>query len=413
MGRLGVFITITVIVLLLDIYIFYATKGFLKRWNPDVQLAFKIFYWLISILPLVIVFIYGKGGREHPSGDVLKWASAFLFILFSAKLIFAIFLGIDDFWRLIKWASGKLFPESAPNLERQKFLVTTGALFAGSLFSLLSFGIIKGAHNYKVRTRRIAINGLPTALEGLKIVQISDIHSGSFWNKKAVADGIQKINDLNPDLIFFTGDLVNDKAKEFEPVKILFAQLKAKYGIFSVLGNHDYGDYAIFPDEEGLTKEQNLSNLMNHQKSIGWKLLNNENEIIEIAGEKVAILGVENWSAHLRFPKYGDLKKAYENTQEAALKLLLSHDPSHWQAEIVKNFNDIAITFSGHTHGMQFGIDSKYYRWSPVQYQYKEWADLYAEKNQYLYVNRGFGYIGYPGRVGFYPEIAEIILTSA
>lgn len=413
MGRLGVFITITVIVLLLDIYIFYATKGFLKRWNPDVQLAFKIFYWLISILPLVIVFIYGKGGREHPSGDVLKWASAFLFILFSAKLIFAIFLGIDDFWRLIKWASGKLFPESAPNLERQKFLVTTGALLAGSLFSLLSFGIIKGAHNYKVRTRRIAINGLPTALEGLKIVQISDIHSGSFWNKKAVADGIQKINDLNPDLIFFTGDLVNDKAKEFEPVKNLFAQLKAKYGIFSVLGNHDYGDYAIFPDEEGLTKEQNLSNLMNHQKSIGWKLLNNENEIIEIAGEKVAILGVENWSAHLRFPKYGDLKKAYENTQEAALKLLLSHDPSHWKAEIVKNFNDIAITFSGHTHGMQFGIDSKYYRWSPVQYQYKEWADLYTEENQYLYVNRGFGYIGYPGRVGFYPEIAEIILTSA
>jgi uncharacterized protein len=413
MGRLSVFITISVIVLLLDIYIFYATKGFLKRWNPDVQLAFKIFYWLISLLPLVIIFIYGKGGREHPSGDLLKWASAFLFILFSAKLIFAIFLGIDDFWRLIKWASGKLFPESAPNLERQKFLVTAGAILAGSLFSILSFGIIKGAHNYKVRTRRIGINGLPTALEGLKIIQISDVHSGSFWNKKAVADGIQKINDLNPDLIFFTGDLVNDKAKEFESVKNLFAQLKAKYGIFSVLGNHDYGDYAIFPDEEGLTKEQNLSNLMNHQKSIGWKLLNNENEIIEIAGEKLAIIGVENWSAHLRFPKYGDLKKAYENTQEAALKLLLSHDPSHWQAEILKNFNDIAITFSGHTHGMQFGIDSKYYRWSPVQYQYKEWADLYTEKNQYLYVNRGFGYIGYPGRVGFYPEIAEIILTSA
>jgi predicted MPP superfamily phosphohydrolase len=411
MGRLGVFLMISAIVLLVDIYVFYGIKHLIRRWTPETQIILKIAYWIISLAPIVILFIFGKGGKEHPSTDLLKWSSTFLFILFAGKLIWALFLSIDDFWRLIRWFSGKVGWKESPDLGRKNFLITTGALFAGGLMSALGYGIVKGAHNYRVRTRKIGINGISEALKGLKIVQISDIHSGSFWNKKAVQDGVNKINELQPDLIFFTGDLVNDKAKEFEGVKEIFSQLKAKYGIYSVLGNHDYGDYAVFPDEDGITKEQNLQNLIQHQTSMGWRLLNNENEVIEINGEKLAVIGVENWSAHLRFPKYGDLPKALENIPNNALKLLLSHDPSHWKAQVLKDFKDIAITFSGHTHGMQFGIDSKYYRWSPVQYQYKEWADLYQENNQYLYVNRGFGYIGYPGRVGFYPEITEIILV--
>jgi predicted MPP superfamily phosphohydrolase len=213
------------------------------------------------------------------------------------------------------------------------------------------------------------------------------------------------INDLKPDLFFFTGDLVNNSADEFDGFKEMFSGIEAKYGSYSVLGNHDYGDYVRWPNKDGVTKSENLMRLKKHHHDIGWNLLVNENHVLTIEGKELAILGVENWSAHRRFPKYGDLSKAIRGVENIENKLLLSHDPSHWRAEILDKNPTIKATFSGHTHGMQFGIDSKYYKWSPVKYQYPEWVDIYEENNQYLYVNRGFGYLGYPGRFGFLPEI--------
>jgi predicted MPP superfamily phosphohydrolase len=287
------------------------------------------------------------------------------------------------------------------SISRSEFIITIGFFFASTLFGSLVYGIARGAHNYTVKKRRLPIKGLPKSFDGLRIVQISDVHSGSFWSKSSVQEGINMINNLKPDLFFFTGDLVNNVADEFDDFKEMFSQIDAKYGSFSVLGNHDYGDYVSWPNKEGVTKNENLIKLQKHHKELGWKLLMNEHHVIEKDGEKLAILGVENWSAHRRFPKYGDLSKAIVGVETIQNKLLLSHDPSHWRAEILKKNPTIKAMFSGHTHGMQFGIDSKYYRWSPVKYQYPEWVDMYSENEQFLYVNRGFGYLGYPGRFCF------------
>ena len=321
---------------------------------------------------------------------------------------------IDDVVRLIRFTGNKL--QSEPDVKaiaRSEFIVTSGFLLAGSLFGGLVYGIAKGAHNYRIFNRKLALKNLPKEFVGFKIAQISDVHSGSFWSKSSVERGINLLLDQVPDAIFFTGDLVNNKADEFDNFKDIFGKLKANYGVYSVLGNHDYGDYYQWPDSTGVTKVQNLNNLVAHHKSMGWNLLMNESKVIEKDGAKLAILGVENWSSHKRFPKYGSLSRAHSGTENIENKLLLSHDPSHWKGEVLEEYPDIDATFSGHTHGMQFGIDTKYYRWSPVKYQYKEWADLYQENGQYLYVNRGFGYLGYPGRLGFFPEITIFELEQA
>jgi predicted MPP superfamily phosphohydrolase len=245
----------------------------------------------------------------------------------------------------------------------------------------------------------------------MKIVQISDVHSGSFTNKAAVANGIQKIMSLQPDMILFTGDLVNNKADEMLPYKDLFSQLKAPFGVFSVLGNHDYGDYVQWESRQH--RDQNLVALKDTHAQMGWKLLLNEHVILDKDGDKMAVIGVENWSAKARFPKYGRLKEAYTGTEIAPFKILMSHDPSHWEAEVLPAFKDIDLMLSGHTHGMQFGVEIPWLKWSPVQYVYKQWAGVYKNEDQRLYVNRGFGFIGYPGRVGILPEITLLELTGS
>ncbi|MEN9511142.1 MAG: hypothetical protein RLZZ370_961, partial [Bacteroidota bacterium] len=258
--------------------------------------------------------------------------------------------------------------------------------------------------------RALRLKNLPEPFHGMKIVQISDIHSGSFWSYDAVKRGIDMILQERPDVIFFTGDLVNDRADEMEPWKELFGRLKAPMGVYSILGNHDYGDYVPWPSAEA--KRANLEQLKKTHADMGWNLLLNEHRTLEKDGASIAILGVENWSNKARFPKYGKLQEALRGTEPYSVKLLLSHDPSHWKEQVLGK-TDIQATFSGHTHGMQFGVDSRYYRWSPVKYVYKEWMDLYQEQGQYLYVNRGFGYLGYPGRVGILPEISVFTLETA
>jgi predicted MPP superfamily phosphohydrolase len=276
------------------------------------------------------------------------------------------------------------------------------------LFTTLIYGY-SNKYNYKVKNIQLTYDNLPAGFKGIKILQISDIHSGSFMDKKAVQHGVDMILAQNADIILFTGDLVNDKATEMKEYMDVFNQLKAPMGVYSTLGNHDYGDYVSWPNG-GITKAQNLENVKKLHGELGWRLLMNEHVILKRNGDEIALLGIENWSAKARFPKHGRMDLAYPGTEKYPFKILMSHDPSHWDAQVKPDYSDIDLTLSGHTHGMQFGIEIPGFKWSPVQYMYQEWAGLYEDAKQKLYVNRGFGFIGYPGRVGIMPEITVIEL---
>ena len=414
MSRILSFCIFLVVFFAIDFYVFQGYKLLVRRWIPSYSTLLHIVYWAVPVILLLLIIGTMVWSPQPTKSKVMLWSSSILFGIFIAKFVWLLFMVLDDLVRIIRLGGQRVSREPGVKpISRSQFIVTTGALLAGTLFGTMIYGIARGAHNYTVMRRRLKLKNLPKAFQGFKIVQISDVHSGSFWSKDGVKRGIQMILDQKPDAIFFTGDLVNSKTSEFEDFKEIFGRLEAPYGVYSVLGNHDYGDYYRWPDKNGVTKEQNLQQLINHQSDMGWNLLMNESKIIEKDGEKLGVLGVENWSGHKRFPKYGKLDQAYAGVADVENKLLLSHDPSHWRAEVLKDYPTIDATFSGHTHGMQFGIDTKYYKWSPVKYQYPEWADLYEENGQYLYVNRGFGYLGFPGRVGFLPEITVFELETA
>ncbi|MCS6809628.1 MAG: metallophosphoesterase, partial [Bacteroidota bacterium] len=277
--------------------------------------------------------------------------------------------------------------------------------------SSLLYGMARGAFHYTVHRATIVLPHLPQSFNGLRIVQISDLHIGSFISQAPLEQAWEIIRAQNPDIIFFTGDLVNNFAEEIDSHLSILKQLHAPYGVFSVIGNHDYGDYVRWESDEA--KCNNFQRLQALQQDCGWQLLMNDHAILERNGDYLAILGVEHWGTAMNFPKRGNLAQAYKGTEHAAVKLLLSHDPSHWDAQIRPHFPDIDITFSGHTHGAQFGIEIPGFRWSPAQYVYKQWAGLYRQGKQYLYVNRGLGFIGYPGRVGIAPEITVVELFKA
>ena len=401
------------IVFAIDLYVFQGFKVVVKKWVPTHSGLAHVLYWAIPVFLLAFVLVRVVWFPESSKNNYSIFINSFLIALFLAKFIWLFFILTDDLIRLVRFTSDQFVkPVTAKNISRSEFIVTAGFLAASSLFGSLIYGIASGAHNYTVKKRKLPIKGLPKPFVGLRLVQISDIHSGSFWSKNSVQEGVNMINDLKPDLFFFTGDLVNNSADEFDGFKEMFSEINARLGSYSVLGNHDYGDYVRWPNKDGVTKSENLMRLKKHHQDLGWNLLVNDHDVINIDGEELAILGVENWSAHRRFPKYGDLGKAIKGVESVKNKLLLSHDPSHWRAEILNQIPSIKATFSGHTHGMQFGIDSKYYKWSPVKYQYPEWVDMYTENDQHLYVNRGFGYLGYPGRFGFLPEITLFELES-
>lgn len=416
MNRIVLLFFALLLLLATDIYVFQGFKLLVKKWVPAYQMLAYWVYWALPWLLIAGLFIMFGIGKNFSNSMALRFLFSITFIIYLSKLLWVVFMVLDDVVRLARYLLGASdIPNEAmmAKINRSEFIVSAGALVSSSLFGGLIYGIMRGAHNYRVIKRTVPIKGLPQEFEGLKIVQLSDIHAGSFWNKEAVKRGIEIVNEQKPDIILFTGDLVNDRAEEFQGYQSIFGQLQAKYGIFSVLGNHDYGDYTNWPDKNGLSKKDNLLKLIAMQREMGWDLLLDEHRKLDINGRKLGIIGVENYSAHSRFPKYGNLQEAYKGVEDADVKLLMSHDPSHWRDEILGNYKDISVTFSGHTHGMQFGIDSKYYRWSPVKYQYPEWADLYEESGQFLYVNRGFGYIGYPGRLGIEPEITVVELTRA
>ena len=288
-----------------------------------------------------------------------------------------------------------------------------GALILGALPVLsLTYGMARNQYRYQVLKTKVPIKDLHPDLQGLKIVQISDIHSGSFLLREPVERSIEMINAEKPDIVFFTGDLVNSLAKEMEPFVEMFKKIEAPLGVYSILGNHDYGDYHQWPSKE--EKQQNFEDLKHMHKRLGWDLLLNEHRKVEVGSTHFNVIGVENYSASPRFPKYGDLTKATEGMQKDTFNVLLSHDPSHWEAQVAPAYPEIDLTLSGHTHGFQFGVEIPgFMKWSPIQYVYPQWAGLYEKATQYLYVNRGLGYLGYPGRVGILPEITLLTLEQS
>src|SRR5258705_7712789 len=290
-----------------------------------------------------------------------------------------------------------------PNISRIRFLTQAGAVIAGVQFVSLLYGMARGAYDIRVRKVSLAFPELPEGFDGIKIIQLSDIHSGSFASPRFLENAISLTLDQGADVIFFTGDLVNDRSIEAEEFGRIFERIKAPMGVYSILGNHDYGDYVQWDKLED--KRKNLQTLINLQKEFGWKMLNNAHTYLERNDSRIGLVGVENWSRNMRFQKYGNMKVAVENFENQPFNILLSHDPSHWNGEVTKAYPHMDLTLSGHTHGMQYGIDIPGFRWSPVKYFYKEWMDLYENKSQRLYVNRGLGFIGYPGRVGILPEI--------
>lgn len=344
---------------------------------------------------------------------IKSYALGFFIALFVPKLIIISVLFIEDIIR-VPQALYSYFTEGRQETgflpDRRKFLSYIGLGLAAIPFASLLYGMYRGKYNYKVLNYTLHFDDLPDAFDGYTITQISDIHSGSFDNMKKVAYGIDLINKQSSDVILFTGDMVNNLSLELAPYVDLFSLLNAKDGMYSVLGNHDYGDYTSWESEDA--KHQNLEDLKTMQKQIGFDLLLNESRFIERDGQRLAIIGVENWGVG-GFKRAGDLKKATEKIEKDDFKVLMSHDPSHWENQVIQDDYHYHLTLSGHTHGMQFGIEIPgWIKWSPVKWRYKYWAGIYEEMGQYINVNRGFGYLAFPGRVGIWPEISVITLKK-
>ena len=400
---------ISVFLLVIDFYIYKAVRSIFTKWSSTNQQIFGTLFWAYSILLIAGVFA-GIYFNIRLTARAIILVAFFLTVV--SKICFLLFLLIDDLRRLLIWISRKFVktPDMDPvskqkpdAIPRSEFLIKAGVAVAAIPLVSLTYGIVSGAYDYTIIKRTLVLPNLPAAFDGLTIAQISDIHSGSFYNRKAVLGGVELLMKEKPDMIFFTGDLVNNLASEMKDYQDIFSKVKAPLGVFSVLGNHDYGDY-YFGKEPSAAKAKNLELVKMSHKNMGWNLLLNENRIVKIDGDEIAVIGIENWGAG-RFIRRGRMDLAVRNTEDIPLKLLLSHDPSHWRAQVLPEFQQIDAMFSGHTHGMQFGVKTEELQWSPVQYIYPEWAGFYREKNQQLYVNVGYGFLGYPGRVGIQPEI--------
>lgn len=397
------FIVLLAVFFIIEIYVYQAIR------NITTNNYIRIGYWVFTLLAYGIILYwiltFNKASRDHQQIQLMV-SAMMIFVL--PKLLSVIFLLIGDFTRFVEFGFKYFTAKENYFPERRKFISTT-ALAAAGIFSALAIdGIIFGKYRHTVRKVKLRFKNLPENFKGYKIVQISDVHSGSFFNPQKLQKAIDLINEQDADVVLFTGDMVNNYADEFKPFIPLFKSIKAKDGKFSILGNHDYGDYGAWNSRE--EKAQNIPTLKNYQAEAGFKMLRNENIALEKNGEKIYLLGVENWGIK-PFPQYGDLDKALKGVPEDAIKVLMSHDPTHFDEVVKKHKTHVHLTLSGHTHGMQFGLDLKNIKWSPVKFKYKKWADLYESEGKYLYVNRGFGVIAYPGRVGINPEITVIELV--
>ncbi|MBK7109701.1 MAG: metallophosphoesterase [Chitinophagales bacterium] len=405
------FAFLLVFILGIDIY---AYQAFLSIFGNSILLPIS-YFGLTGIL-LLALFIFLNNNLRSRLNIPQQLSASLIFLLLFPKILISIFMLAEDIIRLLKIGINQLMIHVFNNeniylgIERSAVWSWLAIGFTILLLIAFVYGSVFNVYNYKVRKVSLKMLQLPKAFLGLKVVQISDIHSGSLSDKSAIQKAVNTINALDPDLVLFTGDLVNNIATEALPLVEIFRGIHSKQGVFSVLGNHDYGDYMQWESPEA--KVQNLNHLKALHNQMGWRLLLNEHVQIEKDGEKIIVAGVENWSASSRFPKHGKLHQALNGIHETFTVLLLSHDPSHWEAEVLNHPAKIDVMFAGHTHGMQFGIEIFNFKWSPVKYFYKQWAGLYENNGSYLYVNRGFGVIGYPGRVGILPEITLFTLDA-
>lgn len=397
------FILITGVILMLEFYIYQAFKTIFS--SKEIRAGYWILTVALYLMFFYTLFTFNKNDKNPVKLQIL--VSVFV-VFMIPKLIAAVFLLIDDIMRLGEFAFHRIQSKNIHYPTRRKFLSITGLGLTGVLMAFLTDGIIAGKYRFKVRKVKIKFPNLSQSFKGYKIIQISDVHSGSFLHPEKLQHAIDLINEQNADLVLFTGDMVNSRADEFAPFVKLFKSIKAKDGKFSVLGNHDYGTYVDWASKQD--EMQNIPNLIKLQNQAGFEVLLNENRSIERNGEKLYIIGVENWGEK-PFPQLGDLDKATSGISTEAPKILMSHDPTHFDRIVKKHPSNIFLTLSGHTHGMQFGLDLKNIKWSPVQYRYPKWADLYQSEGKYLYVNRGFGVLAYPGRVGVKPEITLFELS--
>jgi len=415
MKRQSVWWIIAAIMLVLDFYVFQAVKTVSANASERTKNMLYYSYWVVSAVTITTVLLFPYIQSLNTSKFFRNYVFAIMIGLLIAKIIAIVFFLIDDGRRGILFAVKKMLPNTGSqlgieedNIPRSVFLSWMGLGLGSTLFGTLLYGF-SNKYNYQVKKISLAFENLPKAFKGLKIVHISDIHSGSFQDNKAVEHGVDLILKEQADLILFTGDLVNDRHDEILEYIPIFNKLKAPLGVYSTLGNHDYGDYVVW--ESDAAKTDNLNKLKQAHKDLGWRLLMNEHVVLEKGDDKIALLGIENWGAKGRFPKYGKMKEAYYGTESYPFKILMSHDPSHWDAQVKTEYPDIDLMLAGHTHGMQFGVELPFFKFSPVQWMYKQWAGLYEDGKQKLYVNRGFGFIGYPGRVGILPEITVIELV--
>ena len=390
-------------------YSYQAIKTFTSnRW-----LLFAYFLFVIMVVGNLLFYtvVLERSTSNEPR---LMYAIGFFISLFVFQILVTILLLGEDIFRIPQgiYAYFSKMPDQVQFLPQRRKLISQIAIGLAAIpFASLLYGMFRGKYNFKVLSYKLEYDDLPEAFEGFKIAQISDIHSGSFDNPKKVQYGVDLVNAQDADVVFFTGDLVNNRAEEILPWIQTFRKINAKHGVYSILGNHDYGDYS--PWESPEAKKKNMEDLKKAQKKMGWDLLLNESRFIEKKGQRIAILGVENWGSG-GFKKAGDLNKALSNVAAEDFKILMSHDPSHWEAEVIPHPFNINLTLSGHTHGMQFGIEIPgWIKWSPIKWRYKQWAGIYEKLNQRLNVNRGFGYLAYPGRVGIWPEVTVITLNRA
>ncbi len=402
-------IILSVLYIVLAIYGFQAFKTLFKSSWCHIGYAVAFFTaWAF------LVFKFVTADQGTPMRGQIAVAGGVFFSFFLLAMFLGIFLLLEDVVRLSVFGfnkiagvtdqGGRFFP------SRRKFISAIGLGVAALPFGALLYGMYRGKYNYQVLQYELEFDDLPDAFDGYQITQISDVHSGSFDNYDKVAYGVDLVNKQHSDVILFTGDIVNDRVEELKPWSDLFSTLEARDGVFSILGNHDYGDYTAWESEA--EKAQNLQDLKDLQRQMGFDLLLDEHRYLEKNGERIALVGVENWGRG-GFKKAGDLQKAKAGVAKNDFKILMSHDPSHWEDVVIHDDYHFHLTLSGHTHGMQFGVEIPgLIKWSPVKWRYKYWAGIYKELGQYINVNRGFGFIGYPGRVGIWPEITVITLKK-
>lgn len=410
-----------ILLVLLDLYLWNSLKNKIFKLKPFLKYSLAALYWLPLLVWIVTIISFLIAPYYEYDNTFTLYLYGSLFVVYISKIFPVLFLLVSDLVRIFSCAVNRVQAYTSKSklpagrkISRSRFLQSLGLITGGIVMSGFITGMVKWATEFKVWRQDIRLPGLPESFRGLRLVQISDLHLGSWVSGESLEEAVEIINSLDADLFLFTGDLVNYKTDEAFPYREILERINARYGRYAVLGNHDYGDYASWPSEDA--KRENMAKLFRFFDEIGWKLLRNEHAIVESGDEQIALIGVENWSIYNRFPRYGDIDRAKAGTESIPVRILLSHDPSHWDRMISNQHKDIGLTLSGHTHGFQFGVEMNGLKWSPAKYLYKQWAGLYssqnsAEESQYIYVNRGLGNIGYPGRIGILPEITLIELT--